>query len=57
MLAEHGVPARRVLYLDDPPPRAEILRVLALLGETDPRALMRTTEPVHRTRPGGCDGG
>src|SRR5215468_5291226 len=47
LLAEHGVPAQRVLYLDDPPPRAEILRVLALLGETDPRALMRTTEPRY----------
>jgi arsenate reductase-like glutaredoxin family protein len=30
------------------PPRAEILRVLALLGKTDPRALMRTTEPRYR---------
>jgi len=47
LLAEHGVPAQRVLYLDDPPPRAEILRVLALLGETDRRALMRTTEPRY----------
>jgi arsenate reductase (glutaredoxin) len=47
LLAEYGVPAQRVLYLDDPPPRAEILRVLALLGETDPRALMRTTEPRY----------
>jgi arsenate reductase (glutaredoxin) len=28
--------------------RAEILRVLELLGETDPRALMRTTEPRYR---------
>jgi len=34
-------------YLDDPPPEAEIRRVLALLGETDPRTLMRTDEPRY----------
>jgi arsenate reductase len=44
LLAAHGVPAQRVLYLDDPPPRAEIARVLALLGTADPRTLMRTSE-------------
>jgi arsenate reductase (glutaredoxin) len=48
LLAACGVPARRVLYLDDPPAPAEILRVLALLGATDPRALMRTSEPRYR---------
>jgi arsenate reductase len=47
LLADYGVPARRVLYLDDPPPRAEIVRVLGLLGVTDPRELMRTTEPRY----------
>ncbi|MGH8892282.1 MAG: ArsC/Spx/MgsR family protein [Actinomycetes bacterium] len=47
LLAAHGVPARRVRYLDDPPPRAEIVRVLALLGTTDPRDLMRTGEPRY----------
>lgn len=47
LLAEHGVPARQVRYLDDPPPEAEIRRVLALLGETDPRALIRTEEPRY----------
>lgn len=47
LLAAYGVPARRVLYLEDPPPRAEIVRVLALLGTTDPRALMRTREPLY----------
>jgi arsenate reductase-like glutaredoxin family protein len=31
LLAAHGVPAQRVFYLDNPPPRAEITRVLALL--------------------------
>jgi arsenate reductase len=36
-----------VLYLDEPPSPAEITRVLALLGATDPRALMRTAEPRY----------
>jgi arsenate reductase len=36
-----------VRYLDDPPSAAEITRVLALLGATDPRALMRTAEPRY----------
>jgi arsenate reductase len=44
LLAAYGVPARRVFYLEDPPPRAEILRVLALLGTSDPRDMMRTGE-------------
>jgi arsenate reductase len=48
LLAAYGVPARRVLYLDDPPAREEITRILTLLGATDPRALMRTGEPRYR---------
>ena len=48
LLAAYGVPAQRVLYLDDPPPRAEILRVLGLLGTDDPRVLMRTREPRYQ---------
>ncbi|MEP7026606.1 MAG: ArsC/Spx/MgsR family protein [Actinomycetota bacterium] len=48
LLAAYGVPAERVLYLDDPPPPAEISRVLALLGSSDPRTLMRTAEPRYR---------
>ncbi|HEU5420361.1 MAG TPA: ArsC/Spx/MgsR family protein [Streptosporangiaceae bacterium] len=47
LLAAHGVPASRLLYLDDPPAPAEISRVLALLGATDPRVLMRTGEPLY----------
>jgi arsenate reductase (glutaredoxin) len=47
LLAAYGVPARRVLYLDDPPPPAEIIRVLALLAASDPRVLMRTSEPRY----------
>jgi hypothetical protein len=37
LLAEYGVPAQKMFYLDNPPPRAEITRVLALLGAADPR--------------------
>jgi arsenate reductase len=48
LLAAYGIPARRVHYLEDPPPPAEITRVLALLGATDPRVLMRTAEPRYR---------
>jgi arsenate reductase (glutaredoxin) len=47
LLAEHGVPAQRLRYLDDPPSPAEITRVLALLGSDDPRVLMRTSEPRY----------
>ena len=47
ILAAHGASARRVFYLDEPPPAAEITRVLALLGTEDPRALMRTSEPRY----------
>jgi len=44
LLAAYGVSAQRVFYLDNPPTRAEITRVLALLGAVGPRALMRTSE-------------
>jgi arsenate reductase len=44
LLAAYGVPAQRVLYLDTPPSAAEIARVLALLGSSDPRDLIRTSE-------------
>lgn len=48
LLAAYGVPAQRVFYLDNPPPRTEISRVLALLGTDDPRELMRTAEDRYR---------
>ena len=47
LLAAYGVPAQRVFYLDNPPARAEITRVLGLLGTDDPRTLMRTAEPRY----------
>ena len=48
LLAAYGVPAQRVFYLDNPPARSEITRVLALLGKDDPRALIRTGESRYR---------
>lgn len=47
LFAAYGVPVRRIRYLDEPPNQAEITRVLGLLGTTDPRALMRTSEPLY----------
>ncbi|HVB43369.1 MAG TPA: ArsC/Spx/MgsR family protein [Streptosporangiaceae bacterium] len=47
LLAAYGVPAERLHYLDDPPPRAEIVRVLGLLRASEPRVLMRTGEPRY----------
>lgn len=34
-------------YLEDTPSRAELERVLKLLGSDDPRTMMRTGEPVY----------
>jgi arsenate reductase (glutaredoxin) len=48
LLDEHGVDAAVVRYLDDPPSRAEIERVMVLLGDDDPRAMMRTGERLYR---------
>lgn len=48
LLAAYGVPAQRVHYLEDPPERAEIVRVLGLLGSSDPRVMMRTGEPRYQ---------
>lgn len=44
LLAAHGVSAERLRYLDQPPSREEILRVLALLDADDPKVMMRTRE-------------
>ena len=48
LLDERGVDASVVRYLDQPPSRAEIQRVMTLLGISDPRQMMRTNEPVYR---------
>lgn len=47
LLAAHGVDRELVHYLDEPPPREEIERVLSLVGSDDPRAIMRTREPAY----------
>jgi len=48
LLAAYGVPAQRVRYLDEPPSREEIRRVLGLLGSAEPRVMMRTGEARFR---------
>jgi arsenate reductase (glutaredoxin) len=48
LLAERGIEVERVLYLAEPPSRAEIERVLGLLGADDPRTLIRAGEPAYR---------
>lgn len=48
ILLEHGVDADYVRYLEQAPTRAELVRVLGLLGTTDPRAIARTGEPVWK---------
>jgi arsenate reductase len=47
LLAERGVEAEYVEYLHDTPGRAEIERVLGLLGFDEPRAMMRTQEAIY----------
>ena len=48
ILQEHGVDADYVRYLDQAPARDELVRVLGLLGTTDPRAIARTGESVWK---------
>jgi arsenate reductase len=47
ILAERGVEANYVRYLEQAPSRAQIEAVLAQLGTDDPRAIMRTGETVY----------
>jgi len=47
LLAERGVDADYVRYLDQAPPREELERVLGLLGTDDPRQMIRTKEPEY----------
>jgi arsenate reductase len=47
LLAERGIEVEKVRYLDTPPSRAELERVLALLGTDDPRAITRTGEKAY----------
>jgi len=48
ILADKGVDADYVRYLEQAPSRAEIEAVLGMLGTDDPRSIMRTGEPVYR---------
>ena len=47
LLAERGVEAEYVRYLEDTPSREELERVLGLLGFDDPRQMMRPGESVY----------
>lgn len=46
LLAEHGVEAQVINYLDTPPSHAELERILRLLG-LEPRELMRHKEAEY----------
>ncbi len=47
LLAERGVEADYVRYLDQAPTRADLERVLVLLGTDDPLVITRTGEPLY----------
>jgi arsenate reductase len=46
ILTEHGAEAEVVCYLEEPPTRADLERLMDLLGIEDPRLMMRAGEPV-----------
>ena len=46
LLAERGIDATYVEYLQDAPSRSDLQDVLAMLGTTDPRAIARVHEPL-----------
>jgi arsenate reductase len=48
ILAERGVDAEMFEYLHERPSRADIERVMGLLGTDDPRSIVRTKEAVYR---------
>lgn len=47
ILAEHNVDADFVRYLDTPPSRADLERLMRLLAIDDPRQMMRTGEAAY----------
>jgi arsenate reductase (glutaredoxin) len=47
ILAEKGVEADYVRYLEQAPTRERLLDLMGMLGIDDPRAMMRTGEPVY----------
>ncbi|HET9769655.1 MAG TPA: arsenate reductase (glutaredoxin) [Acidimicrobiia bacterium] len=48
ILAERGIEADYVRYLEQAPSREQIEAVLTMLGTDDPRAIMRTGEAVYK---------
>jgi arsenate reductase len=48
ILSEHNVDAEYVRYLDNPPTREDLERLMGMLGIDDPRAMMRTGEDVYK---------
>jgi arsenate reductase (glutaredoxin) len=53
ILADKGVEATFVRYLDTPPTVGELRHLMVLLGIDDPRAMMRTGEPAYKEQ--GCE--
>ncbi len=47
ILAEHGIDAEVVRYLERSPTRSELTDLMEKLGIDDPRQMMRTGEPVY----------
>jgi len=47
LLAERGVEAEYIRYLDNAPSRADLEDVMAKLGTDDPREMIRTKEPLY----------
>lgn len=50
ILDEHKIDADFVRYLDTPPTRAELERLMWLLGIDDPRQMMRPGEQAYKER-------
>lgn len=48
ILTDKGVDADYVRYLDEAPTRERLVELMGMLGIDDPRAMMRTGEPVYR---------
>lgn len=47
ILQEKGVRVDQIRYLEQAPTRAEVERILSLLGTDDPREMMRTTDRLY----------
>jgi len=50
MLDEHNIDAEVVRYLDNPPTKADLERLMSLLGIEDPRQMMRPGEEAYKRR-------